>query len=514
MSIRSRLLAWLLPTLATFVALIAFFFYWNWYHDIITNFKEHLQSIVVSTAELMEPEDIRWIQQHRFDKDLTNQKVYGKIFERLTRIEEKLPITDLYVVSVEPVRKGETVLLNQPLSATNPIYDGTDKSLAYRQVYLLDVRSPHGSGVIPEELAKQLHQPGEYDFSESQEHTVYFTKEPLITPIYEARETRQRLMTAYAPIIDSSGHVVALAAADVGLKMIDSQLNRALGIILLSAAITMLLVAMSVIFIANRINRPVQKLKNAALAIAAGEYGETIKVEGPKEIVELANTFNTMSECLEEHITRLRESSLIRERLYGEYECLQMLQNQMLQQAAHHFQNPWLSLKLIKVQASKPAFGAWLKIQELADHNVNITLTEALEEGFLGVYDLLSKASKESKHFPALEVRFQAKDKSIEWTENEMSAPLVWSSQKKQFVNFLQKKSLLQLGDFVFLFNRGFARQFQEHRSIQEWFNKVLRHFGHDSLEAFTTMLTTELNYLANKQVTDQDMVVIFIKVR
>ena len=69
---------------------------------------------------------------------------------------------------------------------------------------------------------------------------------------------------------------------------------------------------MTVFLIADRISKPVRQLNQAALEIAAGEYETNIDVKGPKEIVELAHTLNTMSECLVEHMSRLRESSLIR----------------------------------------------------------------------------------------------------------------------------------------------------------------------------------------------------------
>ena len=38
-----------------------------------------------------------------------------------------------------------------------------------------------------------------------------------------------------------------------------------------------------------------------------------------------------MSECLLENINRLTDNSLLRERMYGEYECSMLLQHMMLQ---------------------------------------------------------------------------------------------------------------------------------------------------------------------------------------
>ena len=99
----------------------------------------------------------------------------------------------------------------------------------------------------------------------------------------------------------------------------------------------LLLVVGIVFIIADHISKPVRQLNRAALEIAAGDYEANIRVEGPKEIMELAHTLNTMSQCLVEHMSRLKESSLIRERMYGEYECSLLLQYYMLQHVIEDF---------------------------------------------------------------------------------------------------------------------------------------------------------------------------------
>ena len=224
MSIRSRLFLWFLPLLIAFVALVSSFFYLNWYWEILSGFNAHLQSVVVSSSELFNPQDISWIDQHRRDPDVTQSPEYQKTLQKLVHLQEKLALTDLYVVVIEPVKKGETVL-DKPPSATNKIYDGIDKNYAYREVYLLDAAGHPNPVGLPNSGSAYHHQPGDFDFTESQEHTIYFTKEPFVTPIYQARDTKQRFMTAYAPIMDSNGNVAGLIAADVTLKVIDSKLK-------------------------------------------------------------------------------------------------------------------------------------------------------------------------------------------------------------------------------------------------------------------------------------------------
>ncbi|EKE08475.1 MAG: hypothetical protein ACD_17C00149G0003, partial [uncultured bacterium] len=139
-----------------------------------------------------------------------------------------------------------------------------------------------------------------------------------ITPIYKAKDGN-KVMTGFAPIHDSNGHISGLMAADINVSLIDNKFHESLYLILICAGVTILIVVATLFVIANKISIPVARLNNSALAIAAGQYGESIPVRGPKEIVELANTLNTMSECLHENINRLKDNSFLRERMYGEY---------------------------------------------------------------------------------------------------------------------------------------------------------------------------------------------------
>jgi HAMP domain-containing protein len=504
MNIRNRLLTWLLPTMIIFVAVIAYFFYLNWYQEIMASFRSRLQTVVVSSAKLLDPQDIAWIRQHQHEPHITSSPTYQRTYRKLHEIMETLPISDLYVISIEPVKKGEPVLLDKPVDEQNKIYDGIDKKYAYRQVYILD------AGASDPNLPRQpdFQRPGDYDFSESQENNLYLTKEPFVTPIYESIN-QTRYMTAYAPVIDDDGKVVALVAADVTLKVIDEKLQRALGVILLCSGVIISLLAATIVFIATKISEPVEKLKTAALSLAAGEYGETIHVKGPKEIVELANTLNTLSECLQEHIARLRESSIARERMYGEYECALLLQHHMLFKVVDEYANPRLSMKLLKVASSNIPQGLLLKIHD-ASGKTHIEWIEADEPGFYGIYELLT--SQHQTHYPRIQALIDPAE-SIQFKAQQMEPPLVWCVKTQGFVAEEGLKIPLHQGDLIFFFNRSFASQFQHQQQIQEWFAKVLRHFAAENLDSIATILYNELNFLTNKQHVEQDMYIFCVKV-
>lgn len=69
-------------------------------------------------------------------------------------------------------------------------------------------------------------------------------------------------------------------------------------LILISAASCLVLILISLIF-SGYITKPINELKSVALSISRGNLHQSIKVTGKNEIAELAKTFNTMSEKLE-----------------------------------------------------------------------------------------------------------------------------------------------------------------------------------------------------------------------
>lgn len=317
------------------------------------------------------------------------------------------------------------------------------------------------------------------------------------------------MMSAYAPILNTDGQGIALMAADLNLKLIDQSLHDAIKVIVVIGMITMLFFILSVFFIANKISKPVQNLKNAALAIAAGDYSEKIEAEGPHEIVELANTLNTMSECLQENISRLQETSRVRERLYGEYECTLLLQHEMLDNVVQKFSHPFLALRSIKSESTTQPYGLYLRVQQ-DDKQVHFSLTEAKEKGFQGSYQLVSNPT--SDVFPKLHVHFSKEGNELHYIANEMPAPIVWMTAQENFAGEGLDRVVIHSGDLIFLYNQGFDKLFENRAQILEWFRKVLRHFATEELDLFMTMLKNELTFLAKKHHIAHDLNILCIK--
>lgn len=363
----------------------------------------------------------------------------------------------------------------------------------------------------------EFQQPSSLEFSHLQKEleisSLYFVapnspqltaipKDLHITPIYRSTESGKKLMTGYAPIFDHFGHVTGLIAADIDVDLIDEKFHERLILILLCSGATILIVVATLFIIANKLSRPIQKLNNSALAIAAGQYGESIEIQGPKEIAELANTLNTMSECLLENINRLKENSLLRERMYGEYECSMLLQHLMLQKNIDNCSSDAIAVKPITFFSDNPR-GFLLDFPKLdSSHLFQIHLAEAEEEGFEGMYELLThyKYSKENKIGSTLTVdreadTFQYKGPHVPLLFSPSLIPLEPSTPQK-----------ISSGDFFFLYNHGFARFYGDHQKISELLAKVLRIFSHEGLETLSAMLQKEIAFATKRKEIEEDL--------
>jgi two-component system, OmpR family, sensor kinase len=76
--------------------------------------------------------------------------------------------------------------------------------------------------------------------------------------------------------------------------------------LLIAAGIALVIALLLAIFLARSIYRPLVTVTKAAQQISRGDYSQRIKPEGPKEIKELAESFNRMTEDVEQAQLRLR----------------------------------------------------------------------------------------------------------------------------------------------------------------------------------------------------------------
>lgn len=316
-------------------------------------------------------------------------------------------------------------------------------------------------------------------------------------------------------IMNPSGEFIGGIAGN-NTKHIDQKLHDAIVLIALSAAIVISLVTISAYFIAGKISKPVNELNTAALAIAAGNYTDYVEVKGPHEIVELANTLNTMSECLQENIVRLRESSFARERMYGEYECALLLQHYMLEKVVQDFESPHLALRVVKSTSINSPQGLYLRMKNINEHEEHLIFSEAYETGFQGIFNLLTHSPHlPPKEFSSIVLKINRAEGEISYEASDMASPLVWSNQKKDFVEEDQEgKFKVQANDIIFLYNHGLAKEFESSQKISDFFGKVLRHFGQDSFDICVDMVKKELDYFSKKLYSDYDLQILCVQVK
>jgi|GEM_PF-876767 len=509
MTIRTRLLLFLLPPLIIFVTFLSLFFYVKWYDEIIETFRTSLATVVTNCAQIIDSDEHQWIDSHTENPEVTSSEIFKYHQRILYQIKKNLPITHLYTIRIKPVQKGELVILNQPNSSINHPYDGTDPAYAYRRVYVID-----GSAPPPFDGVK-VKRPGEYDFSECGEHSLYYTKETMVSPIYKSRVTGKGMLSGFAPIINKCGHVTALVGADISMSLIEPQLRRSMFIMLGSLFITIFLVVGGVFFVANRISKPARTLTDSALALAAGEYSRSVSVKGPREIVDLANTFNTMSECLQEHMARLKENSLLRERLYGEYECCVLLQHHMLQQVVDSHEHSRFAMRSVSFPSPISIHGQRLIIDRSTERTASLKVIEAASAGFDSMYELLTRPSD---LFPTLNIDFSDNFNTLAFESRYMPAPLVWSQESESLIEFTKDGCDLNDGDYIFLCNGGFVQLFEQlfddDQQMNVWFTKILRHFAVEGLDACTTILTNELSFLVQKHHLSHDVNVLCIQIK
>jgi HAMP domain-containing protein len=287
-------------------------------------------------------------------------------------------------------------------------------------------------------------------------------------------------------------HLKQFIASDIN---VDAQFREGIFLIVLSASFTILILVATLFLIANKISRPIQKLNHSALALAAGHYGESISSKGPKEITELAGTLNIMSECLLENINRLKENALLRERMYGKYECAMLLQHLMLQKNIDDCKSDAIAVKPITFFSENPR-GILLNFPKTKEGQFVIQLTEAQEEGFEGMYQLLT-GSKQDPETITLDL-----ENSTLQTKCDL---LIWSMSKKHFLNF-KETCQIQSGDLFFLFNEGMLSFYKNRKSIENLLTKVLKIFASDGLETTSSMLQKEISFLVKRKDPQDDL--------
>ena len=104
--------------------------------------------------------------------------------------------------------------------------------------------------------------------------------------------------SAYAPIRDEQGTIVAILAVDASILFLETLSKMGRNMILIGGLGITLAIILS-IFLARSIVVPIKKLSRAAEQIKAGAFGTQVEEYGKDEVGALAETFNEMSLAIE-----------------------------------------------------------------------------------------------------------------------------------------------------------------------------------------------------------------------
>lgn len=98
------------------------------------------------------------------------------------------------------------------------------------------------------------------------------------------------------PAAGARGIGILVAQAPQGISLRSPLYARMLGQLAMAGCIGGLLSVLLAVLIAESVSRPLRTLAGAANAIEQGNYDQTVPIQGPAEVQELARNFNSMAE--------------------------------------------------------------------------------------------------------------------------------------------------------------------------------------------------------------------------
>lgn len=113
------------------------------------------------------------------------------------------------------------------------------------------------------------------------------------------------LKTGYAPVTDQADNIRAITFADIGISIIDEKTTEAQVRIFITGLLLFIISIIAGLFITRRLIKPIGQLKEVALKVAAGMYDQQITIKEPKELEELSNAFNDLSNSLQQTLEEL-----------------------------------------------------------------------------------------------------------------------------------------------------------------------------------------------------------------
>ena len=112
--------------------------------------------------------------------------------------------------------------------------------------------------------------------------------------------------------VDLDGQLTGVVRLSIPLTVIDETLKGMLWKIFLAGLLIALAATPVSLYISGRISRPLLQMKDNAERFASGKLDSRIRVEGPDDVIRLAEALNQMAAQLDDRIHRLRKLENIR----------------------------------------------------------------------------------------------------------------------------------------------------------------------------------------------------------
>lgn len=271
----------IIPALIIISVGIGIFIYNNIYNTILEGFDQKLIAVSSTTGEFIAGEGHQALLKEVRRENLT---------------PEQAELTDYFIKTITPMRQ-----IREKLGLTY-LYTQVPGEADDEVIYVLDSNTDEDH--TP---------PGYIDVlpSESLENNRRVLEQgELVVSAVEAWEVWGLLKSAFAPVFNNQGEIVAVAGADVNISVIREKTRFALFLVGSIGFIALIISTLAAIYIAEKLANPMSTIKYAALTVASGEYNHKAEVKDPIELKNLGEDLNYFSMVLQDTIEVLNETNL------------------------------------------------------------------------------------------------------------------------------------------------------------------------------------------------------------
>jgi HAMP domain-containing protein len=157
-------------------------------------------------------------------------------------------------------------------------------------------------------------------------------------------------LIAYAPIYDRDGNLISILMIEHDAKYFLDRIKNIKNKIFIITGSIVLIGLIAALLISRIINQKINELNKAALIVESGQYDYRVNITTIQEMVDLSNTFNTMSSILGEVLSRTKRTLIEREQFRTHKDLALHFKRQFLQPIEGSFDNVSVSAKIFTRQ--------------------------------------------------------------------------------------------------------------------------------------------------------------------